>query len=85
VLPEARGQGLQRRLIGARERHARALGMAWLVTDTYQNPASSNSLIAAGYRLYEPAQPWGARGTLYWRKRLADTSPRPKPRLEDRR
>lgn len=72
VLPEARGAGLQRRLIGARERHARALGARWLVTDTYKNPASANSLIGAGFRLYEPANPWSFRHALYWRKSIAN-------------
>jgi hypothetical protein len=41
-----------------------------LITDTYLNPASSNSLISCGFRLFEPSNPWGARGTLYWRKKL---------------
>lgn len=70
VVVSHRGQGLQKRLIGARERHARAQGMAWAITDTRSNPASSNSLIACGYRLFEPAKPWSARGALYWRKKL---------------
>lgn len=70
VLAAWRGRGLQRRLLRVRERHARAAGYNWLVTATYNNLPSSNSLIAAGYRLYEPSRPWLAKGALYWRKQL---------------
>jgi GNAT superfamily N-acetyltransferase len=70
VLPSHRGQGVQKRLIRARVRQARALGWNWLITDTYQNPASSNSLINTGFKLFEPTKPWGANGTLYWRLKL---------------
>jgi GNAT superfamily N-acetyltransferase len=70
VLPSHRGQGVQKRLIRARVRQARALGWSWLITDTYDNPASSNSLIATGFKLFEPSKPWGAKGTLYWRLKL---------------
>ena len=70
VLPSHRGQGVQKRLIRARIRQARALGWSWLITDTYQNPASSNSLIATGFKLFEPTKPWGAIQTLYWRLKL---------------
>jgi GNAT superfamily N-acetyltransferase len=70
VLPSHRGQGIQKRLIRARIRQARALGWDWLITDTYQNPASANSLIATGFKIYEPSQPWGAGETLYWRLKL---------------
>lgn len=70
VLPEFRGRGLQKRLLLARERYARSVGAEWLITSTYLNTASANSLIARGFRLYEPEIPWGADGTLYWRKEL---------------
>lgn len=70
VDPDWRGRGIQKRLIAVRERHAKSLGMAWLITDTTRNPASANSLMARGFRMYEPAAPWGTRYTLYWRKRL---------------
>jgi GNAT superfamily N-acetyltransferase len=69
-LPSHRGQGVQKRLIRARIRQARALGWNWLITDTYLNPASANSLIATGFKMYEPSQPWGAKQTLYWRLKL---------------
>lgn len=70
VMPEYRGRGLQKRLIRLRERKAREAGMTWLVTDTYENPPSSNSLIACGYKTYQPETPWGADGVTYWRKSL---------------
>jgi len=72
VLSSHRGHGLQKRLIRARIRQARALGWNWLITDTYLNPASSNSLIACGFKLYEPLNPWGVKETLYWRINLKD-------------
>ena len=72
VLSSHRGHGLQKRLIRARIRQARALGWNWLITDTYLNPASSNSLIACGFKLYEPLNPWGVKETLYWRLNLKD-------------
>jgi GNAT superfamily N-acetyltransferase len=70
VLPSHRGHGAQKRLIRARIRQARALGWTWLITDTYQNPVSSNNLIATNFTLFEPTKPWGAEGTLYWRLKL---------------
>lgn len=70
VLKAYRGQGLQKRLITVRERKARKLGLDTMVTDTTDNPASSNSLIGAGYRLFEPAYRWAFKNSLYWRKQL---------------
>lgn len=70
VLKNWRGKGLQKRLIRVRERKARKLGWTHLVTDTYDNPASANSLIGCGYRSYLPRNPWGADGVAYWIKRL---------------
>lgn len=70
VMSRARGNGLQKRMIQVRERFARGRGMRWLITDTFQNPASSNSLIACGFKLFEPRDPWGLNGALYWRKPL---------------
>jgi GNAT superfamily N-acetyltransferase len=70
---EARGRGVQKRLIRARLGAARALGKDWVITSTFDNPASANSLIACGFRMYLPADPWGAQGTLYWKKSLLNT------------
>lgn len=70
VIRSHRGLGLQKRLIRVRERKARLDGWNWLITDTYKNPASSNSLISCGFRTYLPSAPWGFDGAIYWRKRL---------------
>jgi GNAT superfamily N-acetyltransferase len=70
VLPNHRGQGIQKKLIRVRIRQAKALKMNWLITSTYENPASSNSLIACGFKLFNPTNPWMARHTLYWRLKL---------------
>jgi len=70
ILPKYRGKKLQKRLIRVRERLAKRLKMNWLISDTYNNPASANSLISCGLRMFIPSKPWGAEGTLYWRKRL---------------
>jgi GNAT superfamily N-acetyltransferase len=70
VLKAYRGQGLQRKLITVRERKARKLGLDTMVTDTTDNPPSANSLIKAGYRIFEPAYRWAFEHSLYWRKTL---------------
>ena len=70
ILPEHQGNGLQKRLIRTRLAKARALGYKWAVTDTYENPASSNSLISAGFRLFTPTEPWAGKGSLFWRVKL---------------
>lgn len=71
VLEAHTGHGLQRRLIRMRESWARREGLSVLVTDTSRDSiASSNNLIKSGYKLYEPEQPWGVAGALYWRKVL---------------
>lgn len=67
VLPKYQGYGLQKRLIQARIRKARSLNWEWLLTDTTENPASSNSLISMGFKLYEPKVPWAFKNSLYWR------------------
>ena len=70
VVPEFQGKGLQKRMITIREKWARKQGFVWAVTDTSENPASANSLISRGYRMYEPTVAWGLSRALYWRKRL---------------
>jgi GNAT superfamily N-acetyltransferase len=70
ILPAYRGRGLQKRLIRVRERKARKAGMTWLISDTYENPPSANSLISCGYKTYQPVAPWAGDGTTYWRKKL---------------
>jgi len=70
VIDEFTGNGLQLRLIQARLRKAKELGWAWCITDTTDNPASSNSLINAGFKLYTPANPWGFPRALYWKRKI---------------
>jgi N-acetylglutamate synthase-like GNAT family acetyltransferase len=70
VVPDARGQGLQKQFIRVRLRQAKALGWKWVVTDTTDNPASANSLISTGFKLFQPTKPWGFKNTLYWRRKL---------------
>ena len=70
VLPKYRGNGLQKRLIRVRQALATRLGWVALITDTYDNPASSNSLISCGFKLYNPEKPWSFKNALYWRKYL---------------
>jgi len=70
VLPTHRGHGLQKKFIRARVKKARQLGWSWVITDTYDNPASANSLIPVGFRMFDPTKPWGADKTLYWRLKL---------------
>lgn len=70
VSPRYRGMGLQKRLIQVRLAHARKMDWDWVITDTTDNPASANSLISKGFRLYEPTEPWGYDNTLYWRFKI---------------
>ena len=64
------GHGLQKKLINVRIRQARKLNWKWAITDTTNNPASANSLINAGFKIYKPTKPWSFRNAIYWRKRL---------------
>lgn len=71
VLKKHRGHALQRRLMRCLEAKARRVGWSQIITDTRFNNPSANNLIAAGYRLYTPPEPWGIRETLYWTKDVA--------------
>jgi predicted acetyltransferase len=70
VLPNHRGFGLQKKFIRVRIRQAKALGLNWLITSTYDNPASANSLISCGFKMFNPTNPWMAKNTSYWRLKL---------------
>lgn len=71
VLPEARGLGLQRRLIKTRTTYARKLGCKGIYTYTLPfNTASSNNLIGCGFRLWRPAYKWAGAECLYWAKEI---------------
>jgi len=64
------GNGLQLRLIKARLAQAKRLGWNWCITDTTNNPASSNSLINAGFKIYNPANKWSFRNAIYWKYKV---------------
>lgn len=71
VLKSHRGNGLQKKLIRLRCNAARRAGASHMVTDTRRdNYSSSNSLIATGFRLYEPETRWAFETGLYWMKVL---------------
>jgi GNAT superfamily N-acetyltransferase len=75
TLEAFRGRGLQKKLIRERLKFAKDLGMTQAITDTTDNVASANALIATGFRMFEPDDPWGLSNTLYWRKSLAVQRP----------
>ena len=71
VLPEARGGGLQKRLLRLRLRWAKAQGATAAITYTHpHNVISANNLITCGFRMYTPEWAWVGKEFLYWRKEL---------------
>jgi GNAT superfamily N-acetyltransferase len=70
VLKKHCGHRLQLRLMRALELRARHNGWGCIVSDTTGNLASANNFIRAGYRLYQPQDPWAWPNTLYWRKSI---------------
>lgn len=78
VIPSHRGLGLQKRLIRVRLSRAKQHGWDGVVSDTRDNPASANSLIACGFRCYEPATAYGHPETIYWRVAFAMPTSQPK-------
>jgi GNAT superfamily N-acetyltransferase len=75
TLEAFRGRGLQKKLIRERLKFAKDLGLTQAITDTTDNVASANALIATGFRMFEPDDPWGLPNTLYWRKAFAVQRP----------
>jgi RimJ/RimL family protein N-acetyltransferase len=74
VVAEHRGNGLQKRLIRAREAGARALGLREVVTYVASwNCASINSLIACGYKTYSPAVKWAGRSVYLFKSLKQDS------------
>jgi len=72
VLPDHRSRGLQLLLLTARETRARQIGWRMLVSECAgDNRASASSFFRAGFAQFEPEQPWGKAGDIYWRKTLA--------------
>jgi GNAT superfamily N-acetyltransferase len=70
ILQEHCGNALQLRLMRALEARARHNGWNSIVSDTTDNLASANNFIRAGYRLYQPPDPWAWPHSLYWRKSI---------------
>ena len=70
VMPGYTGHGLQKRLIKVRLVQAKKMGWNWCITDTTDNPASSNSLISCGFRVYTPANPWSFKNAIYWKYKV---------------
>ncbi len=76
VLVSARGNGLQTRMIRAREKYARKEGYSQIITYTkLHNIGSSHNLQKLGYMLYSPEERYGDDGpdeepALYWMKTL---------------
>ncbi|NPU64591.1 GNAT family N-acetyltransferase [Bradyrhizobium sp. 83012] len=69
VLASHRGQGLQLRFLKVREAYAKRRGWTRVISDTaFHNISSSNNLIRAGYRLFEPPLRWAFATGLYWTK-----------------
>lgn len=69
VLWAFRGLGLQKQMIKRRFAYARKRGWLPVVTDTHQNIASANSLMACGFRLYAPEEKWAFDNSLYWKRK----------------
>ena len=73
VMPAARGQGLQRKLMTAMERHGRKSGWHSIVTYTAGfNGYSTRNILAAGYRTYEPKKSYVGFEVVHMRKRLKE-------------
>lgn len=64
------GKGLQKRLIRIRCKHAKSRGAKTAITYVHKNnSASANSLIACGFKLYQPQYAWAGRENFlyFWR------------------
>ena len=71
VMPGARGQGLQRKLMAVMEKHARREGWREIVTYCAgHNGHSTRNILAAGYRTYEPRKSYVGWEVVHMRKRL---------------
>jgi RimJ/RimL family protein N-acetyltransferase len=71
VLPRARGNGLQKKMLRLRENFARKAGCESVSTYvSIYNAPSANNLIKSGYRVYNPEWRWGGDEFLYVEKVL---------------
>lgn len=68
IAPDARGNGLQRRLIRCRTRYANRYDLTAITYTTPDNSVSINNLVACGFKSYQPEYPWVGRQYCYWRR-----------------
>ena len=68
VLEGFRGNGLQKRMIKARERfHGDGMYITYSLP---ANPASTNSLISCGYKVYWPEEPYAGENMIYFMREI---------------
>ena len=70
VIKNYRGHGIMKRMIYVMLKHARNIGIKTIYTDTNENPASANSLIHCGFRMFLPKKIWAYQHSQYWKYRL---------------
>ena len=71
LLKPYRGKGLQSAMIDVRLKEARRQGWSEVFTYTNRhNYPSSNNLVKAGFRLYDPYHKYGLKDALYWYKKV---------------
>lgn len=67
VISKYRGRGIHKRLINVRLRFAKRNRFKSVITYTAKSNLSSiNNIIARGFKIYEPAEPWVGTSFLYW-------------------
>jgi GNAT superfamily N-acetyltransferase len=72
VLPEARGNGLQKKMIRKRLDYCRENNIKKAITNTaLYNVKSMNSLIRCGFRTYWPQNRWVGDDVMYWMKGIS--------------
>jgi GNAT superfamily N-acetyltransferase len=70
VLPEYRGNSIQRIFMQLTESYARKIGYTHLISTTdIENIYSANNFIKTGWQLTKPEKPWEPT-SLYWIKKL---------------
>lgn len=71
IKPDARGEGLQLRLLYERIHKAREIGWKMLVSECHAgNSYSASNFRKAGFEMTDPEQKWGARDSIYWVKSI---------------
>jgi RimJ/RimL family protein N-acetyltransferase len=68
VRSDFRGKGIQKKMIKARIKSAKHNSNAIVTYVTNDNPASANSLIACGFRIFTPAYQYAGKDKIYFRK-----------------